>query len=209
MNTTSKTLRAAFGLILRDRRYSIEGFALAMGLSPETLVDWYAGKYDGDAKRVEKIVGKFLEGREAVWSAIKAEPHRFEAISEELAGQVERAASQLVQEAGCSHKAELIEAALRNALRDLCLATRRGPTEAPPSICWRCGADQNLPPPEVEREIERNLKSAGWSGWLEASFRERCRAVMASGDRIIGIRQGAVTLRRGDGSILEIARLDG
>jgi len=80
----------------------------------------------------------------------------------------------------------------------------------PPCACWRCGANLRPPPADVEAEIEANLRSGAYAGaWPEELFRQKCRAVMQRGDRIVGVRHGAITIRRADGSTLEIGRFDG
>jgi hypothetical protein len=84
----------------------------------------------------------------------------------------------------------------------------------PPCACWRCGANLRPPPRDVEVEIEANVRSLRHGGayvgaWPDQLFRERCRAAMQRGDRIVGVRHGAITIRRADGSTLEIGRYDG
>lgn len=75
--------------------------------------------------------------------------------------------------------------------------------------CWRCGASLAPTEPDVEAEISRCERSAAWAGWPSETYRCRMRAELRPGDRVIGVRFGAVTVRRADGAILEVARTDG
>jgi hypothetical protein len=78
-----------------------------------------------------------------------------------------------------------------------------------PGNCWRCGANLRPLPVEVEVQIDAHERAAAWQAWPAEVYRERLRAVMRSGDRVVGIRAGAIVLRRPDGSLLEVSRHDG
>jgi hypothetical protein len=79
---------------------------------------------------------------------------------------------------------------------------------APSESCWRCGANLNPPPTDVEREILVNERAASWSGWMPEIFRAKMRQSLQLGDRIIQIGVGAVAIRKPDGSTLVVRKLD-
>ncbi|MHB8382723.1 MAG: hypothetical protein ACYDC3_10365 [Candidatus Binataceae bacterium] len=83
-----------------------------------------------------------------------------------------------------------------------------GVEAAPSESCWRCGANLNPPPTDVEREILANERTASWSGWTPDIFRAKMRQSLQLGDRIIQINVGAVAIRKPDGSTLIISKLD-
>lgn len=74
------------------------------------------------------------------------------------------------------------------------------------ALCWRCGANLTPPAAEISVQVSVNIRAAGWAGWSEEEFTLRMREALASGDRIVAIRAGAVIVRRRDGSVTEIPR---
>ena len=75
-----------------------------------------------------------------------------------------------------------------------------------PGNCWRCGANLQPLPAEVEVQIGAHETAAAWQAWAPETYRAKLRAVMQRGDRIVGIRAGAIVLRRPDGTLLEVSR---
>ncbi|MFZ1886978.1 MAG: hypothetical protein WAU33_03025 [Candidatus Binataceae bacterium] len=80
---------------------------------------------------------------------------------------------------------------------------------APSESCWRCGANLNPPPAEIEYEISINERAASWSGWKPEIFRAKMRQSLQLGDRIVRFGPWAVVVRKPDGSTLVIRQADG
>lgn len=206
----SDRLRAEILAMIGDgQRITRGAVARDIGLGEETLAEWLAGDYRGNLRRVEDLVAKYLENREA-WKAATRRPDgkTRQQLRQALFLKMGHLISELVREAGVSRKAEQIEQQAGLAMADMehLATTSEG---AASHQCWRCGASLAPPAPEVEVQIEANERAAAWAGWTPELFRARCREKMKPGDRICGVRRGAVTIQGADGSLFEIGRLDG
>ena len=211
METTTvdaKTLREKLNEILHDEHYSVAGLARSMNLDPETLAAWQREEFDGDSARVDRIVGKFLEAREAFWRGIRqGNAHAVEGLKATLILGLTEVVSRLVRDAGVSRQAELNEAQAYVLLRDLELASKAAPG-CNEVNCWRCGADIFPPPTDIAGEIEKNVRVAEYSGWNAETFRVRGREKMVAGDRIVRFSIGAFVVRRPDKTQFIVRRFD-
>lgn len=145
--------------------------------------------------RWDRIVGD--ESGEALEAAIRE--HSSE-MAEVLKGLTDWAPAEVAGNAEIARQVGLMHL---NSLRRL-FALCDGP-----GTCWRCGANIKPPPAEVEVQIAINETSAAWQAWPPEVFGEKLREVMQRGDRIVGIRAGAIVLRRANGALLEVSRWDG
>jgi len=102
-------------------------------------------------------------------------------------------------------------AQMRDALDSLVILTDRNRGEEPehPDWCWRCGASMKPPSADVATQIAININAAGWQAWAPELFRTRMLENLRDGDRIIGIRGGAVIIRRADGMVVEVSKYQG
>ncbi len=210
----SENFRAELAATIRGRN-TIVGIAGEIGMAPATLAAWLDGSYQGNTARIDGLVGKFLERRRALCKAAgQGDEATRRQLRQEAFLKIEGLVSQLVRESGISRAAEIIEGRIALVMDDIEQLTKR--PDEPPEMghgaasgsCWRCGANLAPPPAEVETQIEANERAASWQTWPPELFRAKLRGVMQPGDRIVGIRAGAVTLRRPDGSLLEIIRSD-
>jgi len=234
MAVDANILREKLAEILRDEHYTVAGLARSMNLAPETLEAWLdAGKRHCatpprasdrtdatrpnrassqaaiDTARIERIVSHFIAARETFWNAIKqGDARAHDELKTTLVLGLAETLSRLVRAAGCSHEAELLEAAAHVLLRDLEQLAKAAPACNEVS-CWRCGATIFPPPRDIAEEIEKNMPVAEASGWDADTFRLRCREKMAAGDRIVRFGLGAVVVRRPDKTQFVVRRLDG
>ena len=189
METTTvdaTTLRDKLSEILRDEHYSVAGLARSMNLDPETLAAWQREEFDGDNTRVERIVGKFLEAREAFWRGIRqGNAHAVEGLKATLILGLTEVVSRLVRDAGVSRQAELNEAQAYVLLRDLELASKAAPG-CNEVNCWRCGADisrrRRISQARLRRTCaSRNIVAGMPRRFVSARARKWLRAIASYG----------------------------
>jgi hypothetical protein len=167
-----------------------------------TLDNWLAGKSD---PRFEEKVREHLRQRTEQWSAIESGDAAARALAkEDLSRRTAEAIEALAELAGYGEDAATLGAEIRTLLAEsdrLDDLMRKGGAS-----CWRCGADLSPAPPEVEAQIGANIRGAGWQGWPEDLFICKMRGALRPGDSIIGIRAGAIVVRRADGRVHEVSR---
>jgi hypothetical protein len=186
------------------------GCADAIGVLPMLLREYLAGKPIASVEGMEQRLEQWLDERERWHNAIKA---AISAVDRQrlrtmLAGKIEGLLEKLRGFKGdCPAAADSREHIL-NLLDDLLSIDLAAPKNMERKTCWNCDADQTLSP-DVELEIERAVKAAAWSGWPADVVRTKLRPVLAPGDRVQRSELGAIVVRRADGSLFAVRKLDG
>jgi hypothetical protein len=202
------TLREEFNAIVERDGSSVIAAAFAMEVPADELRDFLQG--DKDFPQIANRVRRFIEERNAQWNAVREDQtgKAFDAALRGHVGELVDVLNGFVSIANAKMTANA-ETAWHVAMSHVKGVLRLFEVCNEPGACWRCGANLRPPPAEVEIQIKLNENAAAWSGWPLEIFREKCRAVMRQGDRIVGIRGGAVVVRRSDGALLEVGRWDG
>lgn len=204
---TEVTLRTRTKAEIADMRFG--GCADAIGVIPSTLRDYLAEKPLNNVQGTEMRLEQWLDERERWHNAVKAavSPGERQRLRTTLAGKIEGLLEKLRGFKGdCPAAAECREHIL-NLLDDLLLVDRKAPAHMERTTCWNCDADQTLYP-DIEREIEKAVKAAAWSGWPADLVRARLRPVLAPGDAVLRSELGAIVVRRADGSLFAVRKTD-
>jgi len=202
-------LRGQLNAIADRDGASIVAIAFLMDADPNELRDFLQGA-GHDATGMAARVRRFIADRNARWNRIindksgeareAAKREHSAELTEVLKGLTEWAPDEVQ---GRAETARLVGLMHLNALQRLFQLCDE------PGNCWRCGANLRPLPAEVDIQIAANERAAGWQAWPPEIYRQKLQAVMQIGDRIVGIRAGAIVLRRFDGTLLEVNRWDG
>ncbi len=195
-------LREQIRAMLLPDWITIGAIAFAIPVSPGDLTRWLEGhSIKADQVRFEKEIAAYLETRAAWLAAVKsADSHGRRELRLAKALEIGRLSEKIEDEPAHSPYRELLHDSVLFGLCDL-LALFDDES------CWRCGASYNNPPAAtVETQIDISLRNAAWAGWPEDVFRERMRAVMVDGERIMAVNPGRIWIRRPDGSVYRALR---
>jgi len=201
---TEVTLRTRTKAEIAGMRFG--GCADAIGVMPTTLRDYLAGKPLNNVQGTEMRVEQWLDERERWRNAVKAAVSAGECqrLRTALAGKIDGLLEKLRGFKGdCPAAAECREHIL-NLLDDLLSID---PAHMDRATCWNCDANLTLSP-DVDSEIERAVKSAGWFGWPGDLVRTKLRRALSEGDRVLRGDLGAMLIRRADGTLFTIRRID-
>jgi hypothetical protein len=200
-------LRAQIEAMLIPQWVNVAAVAFAIPVPADQLIEWLAGNpIKTNIARFEKGIAAYLESRAAWLAEVKsADVHRLRELRFAKAREIRELSEKLVEEPSRTPYADMLHDSVVFGLHDLNSLFEEGETEN----CWRCGAAHNPPPAEVDTQIEINERGAAWSAWAPEEFRERLRAAMRSGDRVVAISGGGVWIRRPDGSMIRALKSGG
>jgi hypothetical protein len=182
------------------------GCADAIGVLPMLLRDYLAEKPIASIEGMEQRLEQWLDERERWRNAVKAAVTAGECkrLRTALAGKIEGLLEKLRGFKGdCPAAADTREHVL-NLLDDLLAID---PAHMDRTTCWNCDANLSLPP-DVDSEIERAVKSAGWFGWPGDLVRTKLGRALSAGDRVLRGDHGAILIRRADGNLFTVRKID-
>jgi hypothetical protein len=195
-------LQKQFASLLERDRTPSGAAAQCMGVDAELLLDW---AYEGSpVPAIDDAVTQFIAAREKRWADLRADTKGGVREQERLAvlSRITAHIDQLVTALG-TEAARQVRDLVWMDLNDLSGVFN---LLKEPRVCWRCGANVEPPPAEIEAQIEANEHAAAWQAWPPDVFRAKLRAVLRPGDLVVGIRAGAVMIRRPSGEIIEVSR---
>jgi hypothetical protein len=198
----AEELRAQIESMLEPQWVGVGAIALAIPVPVDMLVDWLAGHpIEAKLPRFEKEIASYLESRAAWLAEVKnADADRRRELKFARAREVRELSEKLREESSPTPYANMLHAGILFGLYDLL-------SLFDDQNCWRCGSSlRDMPAAIVETQIELHLRAAGWAAWPEDVFRERMRAAMVDGDRILAVNIGRVWVRRSDGSVYRVLR---
>ncbi len=202
--SNSDELRGRIEAMLVPQWVNVAAIAFAIPMSTEQLIEWLAGNpIKGNVARFEKEISAYLESRAAWLAEVKnADANRRGELRFARAREIRELSEKLAEEPNRTPYAEMLHDSIVFGLHDLIsLFEERGAGN-----CWQCGATHDAPAATVETQIEINLRNAAWQTWPEEVFRERLRAAMVDGERIMAVNPGRVWIRRPDGSVYTALR---
>jgi hypothetical protein len=208
---------AAFDATLRARTEAeiqgahFGGCADAIGVLPMLLRDYLAQKLTGSVEGIEQRLAQWLDEREHWRNAVKAATNATERqrLRTALAGKIDGLLEKLRGFKGDCPAASDVREHILNVLDDLLsIVEPELPAHMQRATCWYCDQDLTLHP-SIEVELERAVKIAAWSGWPADLVRTKLRPVLGDGDAVLRSDWGAILIRRADGSLFAVRRLDG